>query len=187
VTVLTAELWPKRFELLRNLLPSVTLVALLLDPNNPSADDVSKDVQNAARQLGVQTYVARARSDQELDDAFAALVQVHAGALLVTADPLFIGRRPHVIGLARQYGIPAIYDRRDFPADGGLMSYGASIVDQYLQSGRYVGRILKGARPADLPVLQPTKFELVINLKTAKELRISIPPTLLALADEVIE
>jgi putative ABC transport system substrate-binding protein len=115
------------------------------------------------------------------------LAREQAGALLVTADPLFIGRRPQIISLANRYAVPTIYDRRDYPADGGLMSYGASIVDQYYQSGRYVGRILKGERPADLPVIQPTKFELVINATTAKSLGIKIPDNLLALTDEVIE
>jgi putative ABC transport system substrate-binding protein len=187
VTVLTAELWSKRLELLRNLLPSVTQIALLLDPNNPTADTIRKDVRTAAQVLGVQAYIASSRNDQELEAAFAALTRERATALLVTADPLFIGRRQQVISLANRYSIPAIYDRRDFTVDGGLMSYGASIIDQYLQSGRYVGRILKGAHPADLPVMQPTKFEFVINLKTAKALGLTIPPNILALADEVIE
>jgi putative ABC transport system substrate-binding protein len=187
VTVRSAELWSKRLELLHNLLPSVTVVALLFNPNNPTTDTIAKDVQTAARMLGLQVYIATARSDHEIDDAFAALAPERAGALLVTADPLFNGNRPQVIGLAKRYAIPAIYDRRDFPADGGLMSYGASIVDQYYQSGRYVGRILKGERPVDLPVIQPTKFELVINAKTAKSLGMKIPDNLLALADEVIE
>jgi ABC-type uncharacterized transport system substrate-binding protein len=187
VTVATAVLWSKRLELLHRLLPSVTLVALLVDPNNPTAEAITKDVQTAAQKLGLQVYIAKARSDRDTDDAFAALAREQAGALLVTADPLFIGRRPQIIGLANRYAVPAIYDRRDFPADGGLMSYGASIVDQYYQSGRYVGRILKGERPADLPVIQPTKFELVINAKTAKSFGIKIPDNLLALADEVIE
>ena len=187
VTVATAVLWSKRLELLHHLLPSVTLVALLVDPNNPTAEAITKDVQTAAQKLGLQLYIAKARSDRDTDDAFAALAREQVGALLVTADPLFIGRRPQVIGLANRYAVPAFYDRRDFPADGGLMSYGASIVDQYYQSGRYVGRILKGERPADLPVIQPTKFELVINAKTAKSLGIKIPDNLLALADEVIE
>jgi putative ABC transport system substrate-binding protein len=187
VTVRSAELWSKRLELLHKLLPSVTLVALLLDPNNPTTDTIAKDVQTAAQMLGLQVYIAMAQSDHEIDDAFAALAHERAGALLVTADPLFNGNRPKVIGLAKRYAIPAIYDRRDFPADGGLMSYGASIVDQYYQSGRYVARILKGERPVDLPVIQPTKFELVINAKTAKSLGMKIPDNLLALADEVIE
>jgi putative ABC transport system substrate-binding protein len=136
---------------------------------------------------GLQVYIAKARSDRDTDDAFAALAREQAGALLVTADPLFIGRRPQIISLANRYAVATIYDRRDYPADGGLMSYGASIVDQYYQSGRYVGRILKGERPADLPVIQPTKFELVINATTAKSLGIKIPDNLLALTDEVIE
>ena len=187
VTVVTAALSSKRLELLHQLLPSVKLVALLVDPNNPTAEAITKDVETAAQKLKLQVYVAKARSDSETEDAFAALAREKAGALLVTADPLFIGRRPQIIGLAKRYAVPAIYDRRDFPADGGLMSYGAGIVDQYHQSGRYVGRILKGERPADLPVIQPTKFELVINAKTAKSLGMKIPDNLLALADEVIE
>ncbi len=187
VTVLTAQLWSKQLELLRNLLPSVSQVALLLDPNNPTADTIREDVRTAAQVLGVRVYVANSRNDQELEEAFAALTRERASALLVTADPLFIGRRQQVIGLADRYRIPAIYDRRDFAVDGGLLSYGASIIDQYLQSGRYVGHILKGAQPGDLPVMQPTKFEFVINLKTAKALGLTIPPSILALADEVIE
>jgi len=187
VTVLTSEIWSKRLELLRTLLPSVTVVALLLDPNNPTAGYITKDVQRAATVLGVQVQVAKARNNSEMDAAFAALPEERAGAVLVTADPLFIGKRPQVIELAKRFKIPAVYDRRDFPAGGGLMSYGASIIDQYLQSGQYVGRILKGAQPADLPVMQPTKFEFVINLKTAMALGLTIPPNILALADEVIE
>jgi putative ABC transport system substrate-binding protein len=187
VTAVTAVLSSKRLELLHRLLPSVTLVALLVNPNNPTAEAITKDVQTAAQKLGLQVYIAKARSDRDTDDAFAALAREQAGALLVAADPLFIGKRPQIISLANRYAVPAIYDRRDFPADGGLMSYGASIVDQYYQSGRYVGRILKGERPADLPVIQPTKFVLVINAKTAKSLGIKIPDNLVALADEVIE
>jgi putative ABC transport system substrate-binding protein len=187
VTVVTAALSSKRLELLHQLLPSVKLVALLVDPNNPTAEAITKDVVTAAQKLKLQVYVAKARSDSETEDSFAALAREKAGALLVTADPLFIGRRPQIIGLAKRYAVPTIYDRRDFPADGGLMSYGAGIVDQYHQAGRHVGRILKGERPADLPVIQPTKFELVINAKTAKSLGMKIPDNLLALADEVIE
>jgi putative tryptophan/tyrosine transport system substrate-binding protein len=187
VTVLTTALQSKRLELLRNLLSSVTLVALLLNPNHPAADTITKDVRTAAKALGVQIYVAAARGEDEIDDAIAAVKRERADALLVPADPVFIGRRQQVIGLAKRFGIPTMFDRRDFPVDGGLMSYGASIVDQYLQSGRYVGRILKGSQPAELPVLQPTRFEFVINIKTAKALGLAVPPSLLALADEVIE
>jgi putative tryptophan/tyrosine transport system substrate-binding protein len=187
VTVLTAELWSKRLELLRNLLPSVTLFALLLDPNSQTHDAVTKDVQSAAQALGIQSYVAKARDEHEIDDAFAALVRERVGAVLVTGDTLFNARRPQIIALAERFRIPAIYDRRDYPTNGGLMSYGASIIDQYRQSGRYVGRILKRAQPADLPVLQPTRFELVINISTARRLGLPIPPNLLALSDEVID
>ena len=187
VTVLTAVLWPKRLELLRELIPSVALVALLLNPANPNAQTIAKDVYGAAVALGLQIRVFNARNDREIDDAFAALKQERAGALLIMADALFILRRRRLIDLAERHAVPVIFDRRDFPADGGLMSYGASTVDQYRQSGRYVGRILKGEKPADLPVMQPTKFELVINLKTARALGLAIPDKLLALADEVIE
>jgi putative ABC transport system substrate-binding protein len=187
VTVLTTVLQSKRLELLRNLLPSLTVVALLINPNHPAAVAITKDVRTAAKVLGVQIYVATVSGEHEIDDGIAAVKHERADALLVPADPLFIGRRQQVIDLAKRFGIPTIFDRRDFPADGGLMSYGASIVDQYFQSGRYVGRILKGTRPAELPVLQPTRFELVINVKTAKALGLTVPPSVLALADEVIE
>ena len=187
VTVLTSELWSKRLELLRNILPSMGLVGLLVDPDNPTTDSITKEVHAAAQVFGFQTYIAKAREGREVDDAFAALARERAGGVLVTADPLFNSRRAQIISLGQKFGIPAIYERREFPAEGGLMSYGANIGDQYLQSGRYVGRILKGAQPADLPVLQPTKFELVINLKAAKAFVISVPPNMLALADEVIE
>jgi putative tryptophan/tyrosine transport system substrate-binding protein len=187
VTVISAALWPKRLELLRELVPAATLIALLVNPNNPTADVIAKDVRAAGDALGLRTDVLNARNEREIDGAFATLVQQRAGALLVSSDALFNGRREKLIALAARHATPAIYDRRDFPADGGLVSYGASAVDQYRQSGRYAGRVLKGAKPADLPVLQPTKFELVINLKTAKTLGLDLPAKLLALADEVIE
>jgi putative ABC transport system substrate-binding protein len=144
-------------------------------------------VYAAAKGLGLQVHVIRARTESDFEAAFAMLVSKQASALLVTNNALFNSRREKLIALAARHAVPTIYDRRDFPADGGLMSYGASIVDQYRQSGLYVGRILSGMRPADLPVVQPTKLELVINLKTAKALGLTFPQTLLVAADEVIE
>ena len=187
VTVRTAELWPKRLELIHSLVPSATIVALMVDPDNATAESIVTDVRTAAQALGIQIFVVKTRSDHEIDDAFPALVQQRAGALLVMADPLFNVRRPELISLAKRYAVPVMYDRRDFPADGGLMSYGASAVDQYRQSALYVGRILKGIQPTDLPVLQPTRFEFVINLQTAKALGLTVSPNLLSITDEVIE
>jgi putative ABC transport system substrate-binding protein len=187
VTVLTAALWPKRLEILRELLPSVALIGILINPNNLTAETIANDVGTASHLLGVEIKVVNARSDAELNDAFAVLKQERVGALLVMGDTLMNAWRYQLISLANRYSIPSIYDRRDFPVDGGLMSYGASPVDQYLQSGRYVGRILSGAKPADLPALQPTRFDLVINLKTAKALGLTVPQSLLVAADEVIE
>jgi putative ABC transport system substrate-binding protein len=146
-----------------------------------------KDVQTAALSLGLQILILNASTYRDLEPAFARLVQEQAGALLLPASTLFNNRREEVIELAQRYAVPAIYDRREFVAAGGLISYGASNVDQYHQAGIYIGRILKGAKPADLPVQRPTKFELVINLKTAKALGLTVPPTLLALVDDVIE
>jgi putative tryptophan/tyrosine transport system substrate-binding protein len=187
VTVLTAALWPKRLEILRELLPSIALIGILINPNNLTAETIANDVRTASRLLGVKIEVVNARNDSELDDAFAVLKQEEVGALLVMGDTLMNARRYQLISLANRYSLPSLYDRRDFPGDGGLMSYGASAVDQYLQSGRYVGRILNGEKPADLPALQPTRFELVINLKTAKALGLTVPQSLLVAADEVIE
>jgi putative ABC transport system substrate-binding protein len=187
VTVITAALWSKRLELLRELVTSATLVAVLINPNDPNAASYTKDVQAAARTLGLEVRVVHAGAEREFDTAFATLVDARANALLVTLNSLFINRREKLVVLAARHGVPAIYDRREFPAGGGLMSYGASIIEQYRQSGVYIGKILRGAKPADLPVMQPTKFELVINRKTAKALGVDVPDRLLALADEVIE
>jgi putative ABC transport system substrate-binding protein len=188
VTVLSPGIEPRRLQVLHELVPSAALVGLLVNPNNlKDAETIANDVGAAGRLIGVDIKVVNARSVPELDDAFSALAQVRAGAVLVQDDTLINAERQHVIALDSRYAIPAMHGRRDFPADGALISYGASPVDQYLQSGRYVGRILKGDRPADLPALQPTKFELVINMKTAKALGLTVPDRLLALADEVIE
>ena len=187
VTVMTAVLWPKRMELIREMVAAPTVVALLVNPDNPTTEAITKDVQAAAQTLGLKTAVLRASADREIDAAFEALAQRRASALLLQSDPVFNDRRDKVVALAARHAVPAIYDRRDFPAAGGLMSYGASAIDQYRQSGLLVGRILGGTPPAELPVVRPVKFEFVINLKTAKALGLAIPDKLLALADEVIE
>ena len=187
VTVIAAALLPKRLELLRELVVSSTVVAVLVNPNDANAASSTRDVQVAARTLGLQVRVVHAGTERDFDTAFATLVNAGANALLVTTNALFINQREKLVALAARYAVPAIYDRREFPAVGGLMSYGASIIEQYRQSGVYIGKILRGVKPADLPVLQPTKFELVINLQTARMLGIAVPPTLLSTADEVIE
>lgn len=186
-TVLTAALWPKRLELLRELVNRPAVVAVLVDPNNATAKDSTRDVGAAAREIGQQVAVVSARSEAEFESAFAAISRERATALLVPDDPLFINSRAKLVALAAVHAVPAIYGRREFPVSGGLMSYGASAVDQYRQSGIYAGRILAGAKAGDLPFLQPTRFELVFNSKTASALGIEIPPKLLAVADEVIE
>jgi putative tryptophan/tyrosine transport system substrate-binding protein len=177
----------KRMGLLWEIVPDATTLALLVNPNNPNAEPDIKDAQASADALGRQLEVLTAKTESDLDGAFAAIVQRQVGGLLVGIDTFFEVNREQLAALALRHGIPAVYPRRDYPDAGGLMSYEASTAEMYRQVGIYTGRILKGEKPADLPVQQATKFEFVINLKTAKAQGITIPPGMLALADEVIE
>jgi putative ABC transport system substrate-binding protein len=186
-TFLTGALGAKRLGLLRDLVPGADVIALLVNPNTQVGRVQTKDVQEAARALGQSLVVLDGGSDESIDASFAALTQQHVAALMVGADPFFDTRRDRLIALAAQHQVPAIYQFREYALAGGLMSYGASITDMYRQVGVYVGRVLKGEKPADLPVVQVTKFELLINLKTAKALGVKISDNLLSLADEVIE
>jgi putative ABC transport system substrate-binding protein len=187
-STITGELMPKRLELLSELIPQAKVIALLVNPNNAAgAEQMIREVQEAARAKGVQLDILKAGTESEIDAAFAPLVQLQAAALLVGADPFFNTRREQLVVLAARYAVPAIYEWREFAAAGGLISYGTSLTGMWRQFGTYVGEILKGAKPADLPVQQPTKFELVVNLKTAKALGLTVPPSILAFADEVIE
>ena len=183
----TADIGAKRLGLLRDLVPTSALIGVLLNPNNPNAETESKDVQEAARAIGSEIQIVHAGTEAALSTTFTTLTQMRAGLLLVGGDPFFNSRRNLLVLLATRHGIPTMYDQREFVQAGGLMSYGTSLSDAYRQVGIYSGRILKGEKPADLPVVQSTKFELVINLNAAKTLGLEVPPTLLARADEVIE
>ena len=187
VATLNVALGSKRLELLHELVPTATIIAALVNPTNPNVETLTRDLQTAARALGQETVVVNARTAGDIDALFARLVQQRVGALLVDTDAFFFSRRNQLIALAKQYAVPAIFDRREFAVAGGLMSYGGSVTDVYRLAGIYTGRILKGEKPADLSVQQSTKIELVINLKTAKALGITVPQTLLGRADEVIE
>jgi putative ABC transport system substrate-binding protein len=187
VTLLTKLMEPKRLGLLRDLAPGIDLIGALFNPNFQAAALQLHEIEEAARAVGQRIVVARASDDRELEAAFASLVREGAGALLVTADPYFDTRREPIVGFAARQRLPAIYQFREYAVAGGLLSYGVSITDAYRQYGAYAATILKGAKPAELPVHQPTKFELVINLKTAKTLGLTISDNLLTLADEVIE
>jgi len=182
-----AQMEPKRLGFLHQLIPTASLIAVLLNPNNPSFDAQMTDIEEAARTLGRQIHVVNASSEQDIHVAFTTFVQLRAGALLVGADPFFNARREQLVTLAAHYAIPAIYELREYAVAGGLMSYGTSLADVYRKVGAYAGRILNGEKPADLPIVQPTKFELVINLKTAKTLGLAVPEGLVLAADEVIE
>ena len=186
-SLFTSELEAKKLALLRELVPKAPLIAMLVNPTNPSADTDIADVQKAAEMIGQQVLLVRASSERDIGTAFKAVVQRRAAALLVAHDPYFLSRREHLVALAARHAIPAIYEFREFVSAGGLMSYGSRITDNYRLAGSYVGRILKGAKPADLPVERPTKFELIINLKTAKALGLTVPQSLLQRADEIIQ
>ena len=187
VSFLTGELNPKRFELLRELVPQARGIALLVNPNSPYSELTVKDVEQAARAKGVQLHILKASIENEIDAAFTSLVRQQAGALVVSSDPFFNSRRELLVALAARHTVPTIYEWRQFVVEGGLISYGTSITAIFRQVGIYAGRILKGAKPADLPVVQPTTLELVINLKTAEALGLTIPSAFLTRADEVIE
>jgi putative ABC transport system substrate-binding protein len=187
IAIMATELMPKRLELLSELVPQAGMIALLVNPSNASAEPQMREVQEAARAKGVQLRILKASTESEIDTAFASLVQLQAGALVVGTDLFFYNRREQLVALASRHTVPAIYEFRDFAATGGLISYGPSLAGTWRQVGVYVGRILKGAKPTDLPVQQPTTFELVVNLKTAQALGLTVPPSILARADEVIE
>ena len=181
------DLGPKQLSLLHELVPNAAMIALLLDQNVPDAASQATQVQEAARTLGLQVIVLNARTDSDIDTAFASLVQARAGSLIVGAGASLVNRREKIIALAKRHAIPTIYGFREYAVDGGLISYGNSVPNAFRQAGIYTGRILKGAKPADLPVVQASKFELVINRKTANELGLKISGDLLSIADEVIE
>jgi ABC-type uncharacterized transport system substrate-binding protein len=187
VNALATELMPKRLELLSELAPQARVIALLVNPNAPEAEPNMRDAQEAAHAKGLQLPILKADTEREIDAAFASLVQLHAGALVVGSDAFFASRLEQLVALASRHTVPAIYWKREFAVAGGLISYGVSIPAAYRQVGIYAGKILKGAKPADLPVERPTNFELVINLKTAKALGLTVPQSILVPADEVIE
>jgi putative ABC transport system substrate-binding protein len=187
VMLLIVALVAKRLELLRDLVPQARVIGALVNPTNAAGETQMREVQDAARKLDRQLHIVRASHESDFEPAFATLVQQRVDALLVGTDPIFNTRREQLIALAQRHAMPTIYGLREFPADGGLISYGTGRAEAYRQAGVYAGRILKGEKSGDLPVLQPTKFELVINLKTAKALSLEIPSKLLFTADEVIE
>jgi len=187
VSVFTARLGAKRLALLHELIPAATTIAILLNPKNPDSEDEAKDVQEAARALGVEILVLYAGTENEIDAAFTKLVEQRTGALMLGADTFFTSQRARIATLSTYLRIPTADSVREFPEAGGFASYGASLAGVYRQAGVYVGRILKGDKPADLPVLLPTAFEFVINLQTAKVIGLTVPDKLLATADEVIE
>jgi putative tryptophan/tyrosine transport system substrate-binding protein len=186
-TVLTSEMEPKRLGMLHDLVPGAAVIGVLLNPNFPPAARQLEELEKAAQTIGQQLFIRKASNDTELNASFASLIQNGVGALLVAADPYFDTQRDRIITFAAQNRLPTMYHFREFAVAGGLISYGPNVTDAYRQAGIYAGRILKGTKPANLPVLQPTKFEFVINLKTAKALGLTIPAGLISFADEVIE
>jgi putative ABC transport system substrate-binding protein len=186
-TLLGGELRAKRLELLSELVPRACVIALLVSANDPTAERTERDMQDAARTKGVQLQILKVGTPREIDAAFTSLLELQAGALLVAGDPFFDTQREQLVTLAARHAVAAIYSEREFAAAGGLISYGTSRTAAYRQVGQYAGKILSGTKPADLPVQQPTTFELVVNLKTAKALGLTVPPSILARADEVIE
>jgi putative ABC transport system substrate-binding protein len=187
VSLLTDELTPKRLELLSELVPQVRVIALMVNPNNTNAEPAIATAEDFARAKGLQLPIVKATTAGEIEEAFASLLPLHAGALVVSADPFLSNQREQIAALASRHAVPAIYAWREFAAAGGLISYGSSLKAAFRLMGIYAGKILKGANPAEMPVQQPTTFELVINLKTARTLGLDIPQHLLAEADEVIE
>jgi putative tryptophan/tyrosine transport system substrate-binding protein len=183
----SADLHSKQLEFLREVVPKAAVIGLLVNPTQAAAESQQRDAQVAARALGQQILIVNASSERDFDMAFATLAQQRAGALLIAGNALFTGQRDRLVALAARFALPTMYPLREFVAAGGLMSYGSDIKDAYRQVGVYVGRILKGAKPADLPVVQASKFELVINAETARMLGLTVPPSLLSVADEVIE
>ena len=181
------EVGPKRLEILPELAPTAKIVALLVNPTNPNAATVTRELQAAARTLGLELHVLHASSERDFDIVFARVVQLRAVGLVVSNDPFFVSRSEQLVDLTLRHAFAAIFQSREFAAAGGLMSYGGSVAEAHRQAGIYAGRIIKGAKPADLPVQAPTRYQLVINLKTAKALGLEVPATLLARADEVIE
>jgi len=187
VTTLNVEVGPKRLELLHELVPTAAIVALLVNPDNPNAETLARDLGAVARGLGLQLHVLQAGAGRDFDTVFATMRELRAGALVIGTDAFFTSRGEQLAALSIRYGLPAVYQSRDFALAGGLVSYGALVTESFRLVGVYTGRILKGEKPADLPVQRITKVEMILNVKTAKALGLTIPPTLLARADEVIE
>jgi putative ABC transport system substrate-binding protein len=187
VTFIVGDIATKRLGLLRQLVTNATTIAMLVNPNYPATSAEVRDVQAAARTIGLQIDLLTASTAREINTVLASLVSKRPDAIFVGGDPFLLGQRDQIVSLVAHHAVPATYPQREYVAAGGLMSYGTSVPDGYRQAGVYTGRILRGAKPAELPVLQPTNLELAINLKTARTLRLNVPPTLLAIADEVIE